>query len=132
MSYPNQDKIKIINDDKILHKENTEDQFIAALNWNPLLDVIMDLNPSEYVLWTYLLKWRGGDKEYDFSPAGIELQTGLSESTTRRIKDRFIRDGYLTLVKKKYYHFDPYPKGVHERAELKRAELALKHSRLSI
>ena len=56
----------------LLHIKTDEKQFLLSLNWNELLNVMSDLEPAEYILWQYLLKWRG-QTYYDFSPADLEI-----------------------------------------------------------
>lgn len=130
-TYANQQYIKLVDADKIMHHENSSVQFLTWLDWPQLLDVMEDLNPSEFKVWIYLWKWRGVEEGYQFSPADIEIQLDISESTIRRIKTRFIENKYLVETAKNRYNFIPYPDGVHERATIKRAEATLKHSKLS-
>lgn len=129
--YANQQTIKIKNEDNIVHEQHSGKMFLGCLDWDPLLDVMEDLAPSEFKLWLYLWKWRGKEKGYEFSPADIDIQIGISESTTRRIKTELIKKKYLVKTSENKYDFIPYPEGTHERAELIRAEKIMKHSRLS-
>ena len=129
-TFANQQYVKLVDADKIMHHEGDPVQFLTWLDWPQLLDVMSDLNHTEFKLWVYLWKWRGTPEGYLFSPADIEIQLDISESTVRRIKTNFINKKYLVQTAQNRYNFIPYPDGTHERAENKRAENVIKHSRL--
>lgn len=133
MNFKNQHKITVEALGELEHIAQTDKQFLVALNWDELLDVMRVLSNSEFVLWLYLLKWRGkntktGDKKvYYFSPVNIEIETGLSESTCRRAKQGLERLGFLQKVNPSSYNFIPYPPSIEDRAVKLRAETILKH-----
>ena len=134
-SYPNQQYIKMEHGDSekiLLHDPDEKTvKFLWGLDWEPLLDIMIDLNPTEFKLWLYLWKWRGKEEVYAFSPADIEIRLGISETTTRRIKAALIEKGYLVKEKTNVFIFVPYPEGVRQRAESIRSERILKHSKIS-
>ena len=113
-NYANQYTIKIEDLGRLKH-ETGDDQFLVALNWNELLDVMSDLEPPVFVLWEYLLKWRGKKDGYDFSPSDLKVRFGWSENSVRKYRKILEEKGYLKLDGKTYY-FSPYPSGVEDRA----------------
>lgn len=120
MNYANQTSIKIKALGEIEHEYNSPEQYLAALNWNELLNVMSDLEPAEFVLWQYLLKWRGGEAIYNFSPIDLKVQFGWSENSSRKYKKSLENKGYLVKTSSKTFDFIPYPECVESRAALKR------------
>lgn len=131
MNYKNQYKFIIDTLGPLEHKD--EGQFLVALNWAELLDIVKVLSSSEFILWLYILKWRGKNKKtnetgvYYFSPAEIEIETALSESTIHRAKKKLEQLGFLIKIGTKTYNFIPYPPQVKALAQQKVAEIILKH-----
>ena len=109
-----------------MHIKTDEKQFLLSLNWNELLNVMSDLEPAEYILWQYLLKWRG-QTYYDFSPADLEINFGWSENSSRKYKEGLEKKGYITKNSKNQYEFNPYPEIVELRAAAIREKNRLKH-----
>lgn len=131
-NYKNQYKFTIAPLGSLEHKEE-KSQFLVALNWTELLDVVKVLSPSEYIVWLYILKWRGKNKKtgetgiYYFAPAEIEIETGLSESTIHRAKGMLEKLGFLVKTGVRTYDFIPYPSHIKSLAQQKVAEIILKH-----
>jgi len=127
-NYANQTVINIMDLQPPLQHIKSEDSesFLMALNWHALLNVMTDLEPSEYMLWQYLLKW-SGQKYYNFSPADLEINFGWSENSARKYRDMLMKKGYLEKVSKNQYVFNPYPSVVEERAAAIREQNRLKH-----
>lgn len=131
-SYPNQTIINIgAIESPLLHlkdekKQNGEaKQFLLALNWDELLNVMIDLEPPEFMLWQYLSKW-GGQGYYNFSPADLETNFGWSENSIRKYKDGLEKKGYLIKVSRTQYTFNPYPEIVEMRAAANREKNRMK------
>lgn len=126
-NFKNQKRI-YINDTlgKIEHQANKESQFLIALEWEPLLDVMTDLRAPEFMLWEYILKWRGPRKDeggiryYDFSPADLEINFGWAENSSRAYLTELEKKGYIIKDKINTYIFNPYPPEVAGRAALAR------------
>ena len=119
-NYKNQTTIHIgALEQPLLHikKEKGEEteSFLLSLNWEPLLDVMSDLSAEEYMLWCYLLKWRG-QGHYDFSPADLEDKLGWSDTSARKYRDGLVKKDYLTKVSNNTYNFNPFPEIVRYRA----------------
>lgn len=128
MNYKNQKRISIEELKSPLRhsKEDKNKQFLLSMNWEELLNVMSDLDAPEYVLWQYLLKWRG-QGYYDFSPADLEINFGWSENSARKYKKGLEDKKYLTKNSENRYVFNPYPSEVENRAAKRREENRLKH-----
>ena len=120
MNYANQSQFKIMPLGELEHTRDTTDQFLTSLNWQPLLNVMSDLTDPEFKLWFYILKWRGGNAIYQFSPADLEINFGWSENSARNYKKQLEIKGYLVKQSKNIYEFNPYPTIAEKNAALKR------------
>ena len=94
-----------------------EKQFLKALLWDELQNVMTDLTPPEFMLWTYLQKWRGKGY-YDFSPADLKILFGWADNSARKYKNGLEMKGYLIKKSNNKYHFIAYPNSVTARAAL--------------
>lgn len=103
------------------HTKDADAQFLKALNWGPLMNVMSDLSHSAFIMWMYLNKWRGRGV-YDFSPADIEDNFGISDVTIRKYKQELLEKGYLVQTSQNHFRFVPYPENTDGRAALKREE----------
>ena len=130
-NYKNQKRINIGElKTPLLHikkeKEDEKEQFLLSLNWKELLNVMSDLEPAEYILWQYLLKWRG-KTFYDFSPADLEINFGWSENSSRKYRNALEKKGYIIKNSQNQYEFIPYPEVVELRAAAIREKNRVKH-----
>ena len=122
MNYANQQVAHIQSLGPLEHKKDerrpdgTKKDFLVALNWDEKLNVMYVLNGNEYKVWDYFLKWRGKAEGYQISPADIEKRLNISESTFRRIKNRFIELKILVKTSTNDYDFVPYPPEIEEEA----------------
>lgn len=128
-NYKNQKRIYINeNLDTIAHTTKKDSQFLIALEWEPLLNIMSDLSAPEFMLWEYILKWRGPRKEdsnqryYDFSPADLNVLFGWSENSSRKYLQELEKKKYIISQGKNSYMFIPYPEETASRAAIKRAE----------
>lgn len=124
-NYKNQNRININEDlGKIVHPAQTDSQFLIALEWEPLLNIMTDLTAPEFMLWEYILKWRGPRKEnnnqryYDFSPADLHILFGWSENSARKYLKELEKKRYIISQGKNSYVFVPYPEEVQGRAAI--------------
>jgi len=102
-----------------IQEQDKNKSFLVALNWDKLLNVMIDLDPPEFVLWLYILKWRGKDRGYNFSPADLEEHFGWSENSSRKYRQGLEKKKYLVPISKTFYNFIPYPETTQERADIK-------------
>lgn len=107
------------------HLQGSEIQFLKALNWEPLMNIMSDLSHSAFIIWIYLNKWRGKGV-YEFSPANIEDNFGISDVTIRKYKKELIDKGYLKPISTNRFIFIPYPENVQYRAAYEREQNHLK------
>ena len=130
--YANQQTIIINFTGEMVHKKDelnsdgTKKQFLQAMNWEPMLDIMAVLSGNEYLIYMYLMKWAGKEGGYQFSPADIEKHLGIGESTSQKTKKKFIELGILIKQSTNKYEFNPYPEGMKQKAELARAKYILK------
>ena len=124
-NYKNQKRININEDlGKIVHTAQNDSQFLIALEWEPLLNIMTDLTAPEFILWEYILKWRGPRKEnnnqryYDFSPADLNILFGWSENSARKYLQELEKKQYIISQGKNSYVFVPYPEEVQGRAAI--------------
>lgn len=115
----NQHFIKIEELGRPLEHLSGETYFLKALNWEPLMNVMSDLSHSAFIMWMYLNKWRGKGV-YEFSPANIEDNFGISDVTIRKYKQELIEKGYLVQESQNHFSFIPYPENTDGRAALTR------------
>ena len=131
--YPNQDKIIIdLNDNnRLIHKKDelnadgTPKQFLKAVNWDVLEDILLVLSGNELKVYLYLLKW-AGQGYYDYSPADIIKVLNIGESTSQKIKKKFIELGFLVPQSNRTYKFNPSPDKLHKQAVQKFGEIMMK------
>lgn len=122
-NYRNQKTIQIEPFGELQHMgAEDKQQFLLALNWDALLNIMTDLDPPTYILWQYLLKWRGKDGGYDFSPADLKINFGWSENSSRKYLKNLEELGYLIEKTKNKYVLIPYPENVKMRAAFKREQ----------
>lgn len=122
-NYKNQLRINITDDNfkKIIHQKDTQSAFLQPLEWDKIMSVMNILSGNEFKVYMYLLKWKGQD-HYDFSPADLEIQLDISENTVRKIRDTFIKMGFLVQTSKNTYIFDPFPETTADVATARRGE----------
>lgn len=129
MHYKNQKRIYIPEELGIIeHKSNPNTQFLVALEWEQLLNVMTDLTAPEFMLWEYILKWRGkrpnenDARYYDFSPANLYILFGWSENSSRKYLAELEKKKYLIAKSQNSYDFIPYPEEVKGRAAILREQ----------
>lgn len=122
-NYKNQLRINITDDNfkKIIHPKDTQSAFLQPLEWDKIMPVMNILSGNEFKVYIYLLKWKG-QGHYDFSPADLEIQLDISENTIRKIRDNFIKMGFLIQTSKNTYIFDPFPETILDIASIRRGE----------
>lgn len=128
-NFANQRTIEVTNQliDKVAHKSNdNENKFLRAIDWYAISAAQQVLSGNEIDLLIYLIKW-AGQGYCDFSPAAVEVETTMSESTAQRALTTLIDFGYVKKKEgyDKRYEIDLYPEGIEERAKLKKAERIL-------
>lgn len=74
---------------------DNEEAFLHSLSWEKILPVTRELNGNEFKLWLYCMKWTGKDSFF-FSPASLQNDFNISESTAQRGFKRLEQLGYLT------------------------------------
>ena len=123
-NYANQNTVEITNQiiDTVAHTARTDSLFLRAIDWHYINLAQQVLSGNEFTLLVYLLQW-AGKGYYDFSPAGIEIETQMSDSTAQRAFKRLIEVGYIeqgnTIHK---YKVNLYPSGIEELAQIERGK----------
>lgn len=88
-----------------------------------------DLDSPTFVLWQYILKWRGKKEGYSFSPADLEIRFGWTENSSRKYFKTLVEKHYLTQMNNTYYSFTPYPEEVSYRAAKFREDNRIKREK---
>jgi len=95
-NYANQKTIQLTELEKITHKANDDkNRFILSIDFKYEAAAMRRLNGNAYKLWRYLLRWYGGDKRYEFSPAALKEELGLGKNGPSTAFDELVRVGYL-------------------------------------
>ena len=134
-NYANQQRIIINFVEPLLHTKDQKDengdtiQFCQPFNWEPMLNIMLVLNGNEYKVYMYLLKW-AGKGIYDFSPADLETRLNISESTSQKIKKRFIELGFFERISQNKFNFIPVPKNLKIQAQILQGQIILKKKKL--
>lgn len=95
MNYANQKEI--YNAPLELNKIWSSDKdvsFLHSLKWEYLLKIVNELNGNEFKIWLYLMKFNGKNNFY-YSPAALQQDFNISESTAQRGFKRLEQLGYL-------------------------------------
>lgn len=110
MNYKNQHEIHFNKNEIInMYNKNEEQFFLHSLSWEKLLKVTSELNGNEFKVWLYFMKWSGNSFFY-YSPATLEKEFNISESTAQRCFKRLIELKYLEQIDNKSYQFHPLKK----------------------
>ena len=105
-NYANQDTIKLGHLQDIKHKEGVQEAWLQPLKWGPLKEAMRLLKGNAFKLYLYLFSWEG-QGYYDFSPAGISKETGMSDEGARRARDELIKQGFIIINDFGQYEFYP-------------------------
>jgi len=108
--YPNQKSIKVGHLSDIGHKENSGVQFLQPVDWPPLKEAMRLLSGNGFKLYMYLFSWEGQKEKtgyYDFSPAGIHKETGMSDEGARKALKELQKMGFIITDEKGHMEFFP-------------------------
>lgn len=94
--YRNQTTIYLGHINDIKHLEGVKESFLQPTKWAPLKEAMRLLNGNAYKLYMYLLSWEG-NKQYDFSPAGISKDLNMSDEGARTAKKELINKGFIVI-----------------------------------
>ena len=92
-TYPNQKTIIVQDLDKILHKENSGEQFAMSVDLKYEMAAMARLNGNAFKLWRYFLCWRG--LPCDYSPAFVKDNMGFGKNAPTEALAELQRVGYL-------------------------------------
>ena len=92
--YPNQQQIILGHAKDIKHYKGDPDGFVDCPKNGPRREAMRLLSGNGYKLYDNLLMW-DGVKVYDFSPAGIAKETGMSDEGARRAKRELQEKGFI-------------------------------------
>ena len=95
MNYANQKKIEVPKEEAIEFFSGTNDKdFLHSLKWEKIYPVARELSGNEFKIWLYCFKWNSAG-EFFYSPATLEKDFGISESTAQRSLQKLEKLGYI-------------------------------------
>lgn len=127
-NYANQKTVEISNEiiNQVAHKERADGAFLRAIDWKYIRLAQQVLSGNEFTLLTYMLQY-AGKGYYEFSPASIEIDTQMSDTTAQRALKRLQEVGYVESGDSFYkYKINLYPKGIEELAQIERGKKLVK------
>ena len=92
--YANQKTIQLGHLYDILSRPGSTEPFLQATRWQPLKSALRNLNGNAFKLWFYLLSW-DGNGVYEFSPAHLAKELGISDEGARNARNELINKGYI-------------------------------------
>ena len=111
MNYENQKKINIPKmEAQYFHNTSGETDFLHSLSWEKLYPVLQELSGNELKVWLYCYKWANNGFVW-YSPAVLNQDFGLSESTSQRAFKKLETLGYITHDPSKSNLYDFHPNG---------------------
>ena len=123
-NYANQNSIEITNEiiEKVAHAPGGTEKFLRPIKWEYIRLAQQVLTGNEFALLVYILQW-AGQGSYEFSPAGIEIETQMSDSTAKRAFKRLCEIGYIEQGAGTHrFKVNLYPKGIEELAQEERSK----------
>lgn len=109
-NYANQLTIHMSDLEKIKHKEgDNHNRFIQPLDFKYEAIAMRRLNGNAFKLWRYFLRWYGGQKQYEFSPAALKKELGFGKNGSQDALKELILKGYVKQIpdKNNTYVFIP-------------------------
>lgn len=95
MNYKNQRQVYFPKEEiTAMYNSPKTENFLHSLDWDKLILVTSDLNGNEFKVWLYCMKWSGKDKFF-YSPATLDKEFNISESTAQRAFKTLVDKGYL-------------------------------------
>lgn len=126
-NFAHQNTLEITNEiiEEVAHKKGDDSEaFLRAIDWKYIGLAQQVLTGNELDVLIYCLRW-AGQGYYDFSPAGIEIETQMSDSTAQRAFKRLQEVGYIEQKPGGSIHkfrVNLRPKGIEELAEIERGK----------